>query len=101
MSGAEPSGADPTDPADPVDPIVARLKELLVTRLEVRLAPELIRPETPLFDGGLALDSFAIVELISLVEASFDFQFSENDLRPETFANLRTLAGRILAAPGS
>jgi acyl carrier protein len=48
-----------------------------------------------LFEGGLGVDSIAIVELISLVEQHFDFQFSDAELTPESFSTLNVLANII------
>ena len=45
----------------------------------------------PLMDGGLDLDSVAIVELIGIVEERFGFQFDDEDLRPSTFESLSKL----------
>lgn len=54
-----------------------------------------IEPDTPLFEGGLELDSFAAVELISSIESEFGIQFSDNDFKPENFADLRTVSGVV------
>jgi acyl carrier protein len=80
-----------------VDAMVDRLRGLITDELDVEIERERIAAETPLFQGGLDLDSFAIVELISLVEARFGFEFSPDDLRPEHFESLDTLA-RLVAA---
>lgn len=75
--------------------IAASLKQVL-TELDVRLAAEDIEDTTPLFEEGLGLDSFAIVDLIGLIETRFGFEFSDTDLRPEAFKDVITLA-RIVA----
>ena len=75
--------------------VVERLRSMLVEKLDVQLAREAIQPNTPLFDGGARLDSFAIVELIGLVEAEYGFEFSDGDLRPENFATVAALAGLV------
>ena len=62
-----------------------------------------LRPDTKLFDGGLQLDSFATVELISQIEEHYDFEFSDEDFLPENFVDLSTLCAlveRSLAADG-
>jgi acyl carrier protein len=46
---------------------------------------------TPVFEGGLELDSFAVVDLITRVETHFGIQLSDDDFRPENFTDLRTL----------
>jgi acyl carrier protein len=52
-------------------------------------------PETKLFDGGLQLDSFATVELISQIEEHYDFEFSDEDFLPENFVDLSTLCALV------
>ena len=44
--------------------MLARIRELLVERLQVPREPDEIDPDTPLFGGGLALDSIDAVDLL-------------------------------------
>lgn len=62
---------------------------------ELKVAPEGVTPETSLFEGGLELDSFAVVDLVSRIESHFSMQLSDNDFRPENFETIRTLGGVI------
>lgn len=62
---------------------------------ELKIDPADIKPETPLFEGGLELDSFAVVDLISRVEAQFDIQLADADFRAENFTDIGTLSGVI------
>ena len=80
---------------DRLSDVIERLKRNL-TELDVRVAADQIEDTTLLFDGGLGLDSFAIIELIGLVERNFAFEFPESDLRPESFTDVITL-GRVIA----
>jgi len=75
------------------DKIVNDVISLIVR--ELKIDPSLITPETPLFDGGLELDSFAVVELITHVEATFGIQFSDDDFRPENFDDATKLAAVV------
>ena len=72
--------------------LVDVLRRIVVDELDVKLGLAQIDARTPLFDGGLELDSFAIVELITLIEKRWSFEFSDTDLRPENFANLLSVA---------
>jgi len=72
--------------------LVNQLKTIMAEELDVNLNVEEIDENASLFEDGLGLDSIAIVELISLVEQHFDFQFSDTDLTPEYFSNLNVLA---------
>ena len=74
------------------DAIVECLKGFIANELEVNLDVDQVDVEAPLFAGGLELDSFAVVELIALVEAHFGFEFTEDDLCAPHFENLNTLA---------
>jgi acyl carrier protein len=51
--------------------------------------------DTPLFDDGLGLDSFSVVELISALETRFNFEFSEADFQEEHFRTIGTLSDLI------
>lgn len=55
-----------------------------------------IGDSTFLFEGGLGLDSFAVLELIVAIETDFGMEFPEQDLTPESFRDLRTL-GTVVA----
>lgn len=77
------------------DDILAQLKWLIAEKLDVDLTIEEIDEAAPLIDGGLGLDSVAIVEFISLVEGHFDFEFEDDELSLASFQNLEVLANVI------
>lgn len=81
-------------------PIVDTVGQLLLDVLEDDAAGIEITPETQLFDGGLGLDSFAIVELITRIEDHYNFEFAEEDLRPESFITLNAIAAVVAARAG-
>jgi len=72
--------------------IAGRIVELIASDLDVHLQGRGIGPSTRLFEGGLGLDSFAVVELISVLESEFAFEFPETDLTPENFVDPLTLS---------
>jgi acyl carrier protein len=72
-------------------PIVDQLIQFVTDRLEVQADRDTLTASTPLFDSGLGLDSFAVVELITLIENHYGFEFSDTDFHPENFTNLMTL----------
>ena len=82
----------PDLPGQPNSSVVERLRRLLLDDLDVRLAAEDLDADSRLFQGGADLDSFAIIEFVSLIQTTFEFEFSEEDLRPEAFENLRSIA---------
>lgn len=75
------------------DDTVNALIALIVRELNIE--PSKVKADTALFEGGLDLDSFAVVELIGMIEAEFSMQFSDDDFHPENFTDVRTLAGVV------
>lgn len=52
---------------------------------------------TSLFEAGL-LDSFSLVEFVTLLENELGIRVSDADLRPETFATIAKIEGYIAQA---
>lgn len=75
--------------------VVNQLKTIIANELDVNLNVEEIDEQASLFEEGLGFDSIALVELISLVEQHFDFQFADVELTPENFSTLNVLANFI------
>lgn len=75
-----------------VPAIVDKLKTILADDLDIHLKKEQIRDDASLLDGGLALDSVVLIELITKIESEFDFQLGDENLRTDLFENLTTLA---------
>jgi acyl carrier protein len=76
---------------DNIDSIVDKLRHIVADQLDVNLGLAEIHADLPLFEGGLGLDSVAIMEFITLVEENFGFQFAEDELNLKPFENLRVL----------
>ncbi len=77
------------------DNVVAELKRIIAEDLDVNLKYDQIDENVPLLTEGLGLDSIVIVELISLVEDHFGFEFEDSELNVESFRNLTALADVI------
>jgi acyl carrier protein len=75
--------------------VLAQLKKIIAEELDVNLAIDEIDENASLFEDGLGLDSVVIVELIALAEEHFGFRFSEDELDPESFVNLKVLSETI------
>lgn len=71
--------------------ITNELVEMITRELKV----EAVSAETAIFEGGLELDSFALVDLVTRVENQFGIQLSDDDFRPENFADVKTLGGIV------
>ena len=75
--------------------VVGELIEMIAANLAIRFDHREIEGDTPLFADGLELDSFDIVELITLVEAAYDVEFDEADFQPEYFRDINALASLV------
>lgn len=74
------------------DEIIEKLKEILSNHQGINVDTETLTPQTPFFDGGLEMDSFAVVEMVGNVEQAYGIEFSELDFMPENFASMEKLA---------
>lgn len=74
------------------DHIIKQLKDMIAHTLDLNIAKEDVTPDAALFEEGLGLDSIAIVELITLIEDRFGFEFDEDHLNLEAFHDVQTLA---------
>jgi len=72
--------------------VINQLKHIIADELDVNLKLEEIDDTASLFEDGIGLDSVAIMEFITLIEEHFGFEFSDSELSPELFRNLKTLA---------
>ncbi|MEK6758866.1 MAG: phosphopantetheine-binding protein [Deltaproteobacteria bacterium] len=54
-----------------MEEIKTRLKEMLVRRLKLNMAPTEIMDDTPLFEGGLSLDSIDALEIVVGLQKEF------------------------------
>jgi len=75
-----------------METVIEQLKTIIADQLDANIERAEITREIPLLEDGLGLDSIMLVELISLVEETFDFQFDEDELDMAIFTNLDTLA---------
>ena len=82
--------------------ITERIKQIIVNDLDTNIKIDKIIDDTKLFEGGIGLDSIALMELISILEKTFAFEFSDEELNLETFQTLSTLtefvSGKIASA---
>ena len=79
------------------DTVTERIKRLIAEELDVSV-PAGFAETTPLFRGGVEMDSFAVVELIALIEAHFGIEFEIEDIRPEHFTDVNSVARLVEAS---
>ncbi len=80
-----------------VHAVVEQLKSIIAEELDVNLLASEIDGDASFFEGGLGIDSIAVVELIALAEDRFGIRFADEDLVAESFSSLSVLAGMIAA----
>lgn len=59
--------------------ILERVRRLLIDELQVRREPDEIDPDTPLFGGGLALDSIDAVDLLIRLDSEFGIEITSDE----------------------
>ena len=82
----------------------SQIKKLIVERLQLEgLTPEEIETDTPLFEGGLGLDSVDALELVLGLEQEFDIKVQSDQIEKETLANVGAIADFVerRGAPGA
>ena len=72
------------------DNLEQTLKELIVARLFLDIAPNDLDTEAPLADHGV--DSFLLLELIVAIEETFGVKFAQSDIKADVLKSVATLA---------
>jgi acyl carrier protein len=75
--------------------IIQQIKSVLAHDLDSNLHEDQISEDISLFEGGLGLDSVNLVELIALLEKRFTIQFQDDELNPERFSTVATMADSV------
>ena len=76
--------------------LIPEVARLLVTSLNLEMAPEEIAPDTPLYGDGLGLDSIDILEVALAVSKRYGFQLRADDENNEAiYSSLRNLTQHI------
>lgn len=76
--------------------LLPEVAELIISALNLEMAPGEIEADAPLFGEGLGLDSIDILELALVISKRYGFQLrSDNEDNTRIFASLRALAVHI------
>jgi acyl carrier protein len=75
--------------------LCARVKEIIVERLELPIPPEWITDDQPLFGRGLELDSLDALELSLAVDSEFDVTVYDDNVA--LFSSVSTFVGHLVA----
>jgi acyl carrier protein len=72
-----------------------QIKTLMSAELDINLNLDSFDEKTPLFEGGLAMDSIVFTEFILLLEKSFKFEYDDDELTVENFETIAVIIERI------
>ncbi len=75
------------------DALNSQLKELIVERLFLDMAPEDIDDDTELTEYGV--DSFLLLELIVALEEVFNVKFDQSDITADVLKSVSSLAALV------
>ncbi|HEX6734713.1 MAG TPA: phosphopantetheine-binding protein [Azonexus sp.] len=85
-----------TPSPETVTALLPEVAELIVSALNLEVAPAAIDPDAPLFGDGLGLDSIDVLEIALVISKRYGFQLrSDNADNARIFSSLRALAGHI------
>jgi len=75
------------------DLVQERIRNYLLTKFPAARRNH-VDSETALFEGGI-LDSLGVLDVVSFLEAEFSIAINDDELVPENFHNVRTLAAFV------
>jgi acyl carrier protein len=76
--------------------LLPEVAELIVSALNLEVAPGEIEADAPLFGDGLGLDSIDVLEIALVISKRYGFQLrSDNEDNVRIFSSLRALATHI------
>lgn len=78
--------------------LLDRIRLLLVEKLDVPRDPDEIDPDTPLFGGGLALDSIDAVDLAIHLKTDFGVELPEDERSRGLLRTVNSLVDLALSA---
>lgn len=75
--------------------IAIRVRDIIKTTLGLSLSDDEFRIDTPLFVGGLRLDSVRSLDIVMALEDEFNIRIEDEDLEPGLFHSSLSLADLI------
>lgn len=76
--------------------VLDQVRHLLIDRLRIRKDPDEIDPDTPLFGGGLALDSIDAVDLMVHMQADFGVELQDDYYGRDLIRTVNCLVDLVL-----
>ena len=87
-----------TQSSPDLDSLLLEVAEIIVSALNLEMAPAEIEPAAPLYGEGLGLDSIDILEVALVVSKRYGFQLrADNEDNVRIFGSLQSLAAHIAA----
>ncbi len=77
--------------------VIERVRELVVTSLQLPVEAAQIDVDEPLFGGDATVDSMGSLEIVAAIEKEYGFHIPDDDLRVELFDSVRALVGYVLS----
>ena len=79
-----------------IEALLPEVAELIVSALNLDMAPQEIEADAPLFGDGLGLDSIDVLEIALVISKQYGIQLkSDNEDNIRIFSSLRALATYI------
>ena len=79
-----------------IETLLPEVAELIVSALNLDMAPAEIEADAPLFGDGLGLDSIDVLEIALVISKKYGFQLkSDNEDNIHIFSSLRALTTYI------
>jgi len=72
-----------------------KIKEKLVETLELKITPDKIVDDAPLFIEGLGLDSVDALEVAAMLSMHFDVEITDKDSAKEVLSSVKSIAEYI------
>lgn len=75
--------------------LILRVKNMIVRAVKLKISPESIDSDKPLFGDGLGLDSIDALELVIALEKEFGIRIPDAAVGKKVLASVRTMAEYI------
>ena len=71
---------------------ILKLKKEIIAALNLDISPEEIDDNAPLFGSGLGLDSIDAIELVVLLEKTYNIKITKPEVARKIFVSVRSIA---------
>jgi len=79
------------------DALKQQIKQLIVERLKLEVAPDAIEDAQPLFGDGLGLDSIDALELVLGIEQAFGVKIEDEEMGEQALSSVNAIAEFVVA----